>query len=71
VNHSESAVQHFHEKLVHIHERLKTAPGRELGERRHRRVTLTTSVCRTAFAYNLWQILDFLCAVDEEANPSL
>jgi uncharacterized protein len=30
-----SAIQHFHDKLVHIKDRLKTKPGRELGERRH------------------------------------
>jgi HD superfamily phosphodiesterase len=54
VNQPESAVQHFHEKLVHIHERLKTAQGRKLGERRHRRVKLTISLCRTTFAYDSW-----------------
>ncbi|KAJ7707486.1 hypothetical protein B0H17DRAFT_1032857 [Mycena rosella] len=32
----ESAIQHFHDKLVLIHERLKTAPGKVLGEKRHR-----------------------------------
>ncbi|KAL1742484.1 hypothetical protein HDZ31DRAFT_43125 [Schizophyllum fasciatum] len=30
-----SAVQHFHDKLVHIKDRLKTAPGRAMGETRH------------------------------------
>ncbi|TFK74194.1 hypothetical protein BDN72DRAFT_833918 [Pluteus cervinus] len=32
----ESAIQHFHEKLIHIRDRLKTEPGRILGARRHK-----------------------------------
>ncbi|KAJ6623997.1 hypothetical protein B0H10DRAFT_2008146 [Mycena sp. CBHHK59/15] len=32
----ESAIQHFHDKLVLIHERLKTEPGKLLGKKRHR-----------------------------------
>ncbi|KAK7032269.1 hypothetical protein VNI00_013228 [Paramarasmius palmivorus] len=31
-----SAIQHFHDKLVHIKDRLKTAPGKELGQKRHK-----------------------------------
>ncbi|EPQ52621.1 hypothetical protein GLOTRDRAFT_95501 [Gloeophyllum trabeum ATCC 11539] len=31
----ESAIQHFHDKLLHIRERLKTEPGRQLGQNRH------------------------------------
>ncbi|KAJ7158573.1 hypothetical protein C8R46DRAFT_1164975 [Mycena filopes] len=31
----ESAIQHFHDKLVLIRDRLKTAPGKVLGEKRH------------------------------------
>ncbi|KAJ7170864.1 hypothetical protein C8R43DRAFT_69373 [Mycena crocata] len=31
----ESAFQHFHDKLILIHERLKTAPGKVLGKKRH------------------------------------
>ncbi len=27
----ETAIQHFHDKLLHIHQRLKTAPGKEMG----------------------------------------
>ncbi|KAK7057717.1 metal dependent phosphohydrolase [Favolaschia claudopus] len=33
---SECAIQHFHDKLVLIRDRLKTAPGKALGEKRHR-----------------------------------
>ena len=36
-----SAIQHFHDKLVHIKDRLKTSYGRQLGERRHRVVGAT------------------------------
>jgi hypothetical protein len=31
----EPAIQHFHDKLVLIRDRLKTAPGKVLGEKRH------------------------------------
>ncbi|THH27859.1 hypothetical protein EUX98_g6318 [Antrodiella citrinella] len=30
-----SAIQHFHHKLLHIKDRLKTAPGKRMGEKRH------------------------------------
>lgn len=32
---STSAIQHFHDKLLHIRERLKTDMGKRLGEKRH------------------------------------
>ncbi|KAF7327978.1 HD domain-containing protein [Mycena kentingensis (nom. inval.)] len=32
---SGSSIGHFHEKLVHIRDRLKTEPGKILGEKRH------------------------------------
>lgn len=31
----ESAIQHFHDKLLHIRERMKTAPGKQMAEQRH------------------------------------
>ncbi|KAI0045859.1 hypothetical protein FA95DRAFT_1560736 [Auriscalpium vulgare] len=31
-----SAIQHFHDKLLHIRERMKTAPGKELADKRHK-----------------------------------
>lgn len=36
----ESAIQHFHDKLVLIRDRLKTSPGKALGEKRHSVVSL-------------------------------
>ncbi|KAJ7592971.1 hypothetical protein C8J56DRAFT_779278 [Mycena floridula] len=33
---SNSAIQHFDDKLVHIYDRLKTSPGKSLGQRRHK-----------------------------------
>ncbi|KDQ57366.1 hypothetical protein JAAARDRAFT_35998 [Jaapia argillacea MUCL 33604] len=33
--HDTSAVHHFYDKLLHIRDRLKTSPGRKLGEQRH------------------------------------
>lgn len=35
---AESAIQHFHDKLLHIRERMKTAPGRQMAEQRHKLV---------------------------------
>ncbi|KAH9031779.1 hypothetical protein EDB85DRAFT_1311506 [Lactarius pseudohatsudake] len=32
----ESAIQHFHDKLLHIQERMKTAPGKQMAEKRHK-----------------------------------
>ncbi|QRW18465.1 hypothetical protein RhiXN_03389 [Rhizoctonia solani] len=32
---SETSIQHFHDKLLHIKDRLKTPQGRELGAQRH------------------------------------
>ncbi|CCM03097.1 uncharacterized protein FIBRA_05217 [Fibroporia radiculosa] len=34
--HASSAVQHFHDKLLHIRERLKTKQGKQLAEKRHK-----------------------------------
>ena len=39
-NYEESAIGHFHDKLLHIRARLKTEPGRKLGEKRHQAVGL-------------------------------
>ncbi|KAI0635769.1 hypothetical protein C8Q77DRAFT_1170039 [Trametes polyzona] len=33
--HETSAIQHFYDKLLHIKDRLKTEPGKELAEKRH------------------------------------
>lgn len=32
----DTAVQHFYDKLLHIQERLKTEPGKQMGAKRHR-----------------------------------
>ncbi|KIM40609.1 hypothetical protein M413DRAFT_73097 [Hebeloma cylindrosporum] len=34
--HSNTAIQHFHDKLLNIRDRLKTEPGKKLGDKRHR-----------------------------------
>ncbi|KAI0833302.1 hypothetical protein BC628DRAFT_1485415 [Trametes gibbosa] len=34
--HGSSAIQHFHDKLLHIKERLKTEPGKHLADKRHK-----------------------------------
>lgn len=33
---ADSAIQHFHDKLLHIRERMKTAPGKQMAEKRHK-----------------------------------
>ena len=54
VDQPESAIQHFHDKLLHIRERMKTAPGKQMAEKRHQLVRTTNSslfspvnVCRS------------------------
>ncbi|KAI0649362.1 hypothetical protein C8Q79DRAFT_904102 [Trametes meyenii] len=37
--HDSSAIQHFHDKLVHIRDHLKTVPGKKLAEKRHKLIT--------------------------------
>ena len=32
---ADSAIQHFHDKLLHIKDGLKTKPGKRMGEKRH------------------------------------
>ncbi|KAF9223743.1 hypothetical protein BS17DRAFT_781137 [Gyrodon lividus] len=32
---NDTAIEHFHDKLLHIQERLKTAPGKAMGAQRH------------------------------------
>jgi hypothetical protein len=68
LNQPNSAVQHFHDKLVHIHEHLKTAPGRKLGERRHQLVSSSGVSQMCALLKMDMQILDFVKAVDEEVG---
>ncbi|KAF9004055.1 hypothetical protein BDQ17DRAFT_1241883 [Cyathus striatus] len=34
--HENTAIQHFHDKLLHICDRLKTEPGKKMGGKRHR-----------------------------------
>jgi uncharacterized protein len=34
-SHADSAIQHFHDKLLHIKDRLKTEPGKYMGIKRH------------------------------------
>ncbi|KAJ2990526.1 hypothetical protein NUW54_g8442 [Trametes sanguinea] len=34
--HESSAIQHFHDKLLHIKDRLKTEPGKRLADKRHK-----------------------------------
>lgn len=43
--HPTSAVQHFHDKLLHIRERLKTGPGKRMAEKRHQLVSHRPLCC--------------------------
>ncbi|KAJ3514905.1 hypothetical protein NLJ89_g2086 [Agrocybe chaxingu] len=42
--HAHSAIQHFHDKLLAIRDRLKTAPGKKMGDRRHQVVSTSAPV---------------------------
>jgi hypothetical protein len=43
---SDSCIQHFHDKLLNIRDRLKTGPGKRIGEARHQTVTISYAACR-------------------------
>ena len=63
----ESAIQHFQDKLLHIRERMKTAPGKQMAEKRHQLVRaaypfLPLLLMPMAFI----QLVDFLAAIDDE-----
>ncbi|KAL0579310.1 hypothetical protein V5O48_002708 [Marasmius crinis-equi] len=45
-----SAIQHFHDKLVHIKDRLKTGPGKALGEKRHKLIVDFVSAVEDEFS---------------------
>ncbi|KAF9267966.1 hypothetical protein L218DRAFT_955132 [Marasmius fiardii PR-910] len=45
-----SAIQHFHDKLIHIESRLKTKPGKKLGAKRHRLIVDFVSAVEDEFA---------------------
>ncbi|KAF8655061.1 hypothetical protein AX16_003262 [Volvariella volvacea WC 439] len=47
--HNQTAIQHFYDKLVHIRDRLKTQPGKVLGEKRHQVVSLGIQVLTLYF----------------------
>ncbi len=54
----DSAVQHFYDKLIHIQERLKTEPGKLMGQKRHklvgiRRLSLSPLVLKPHLALGL------------------
>jgi hypothetical protein len=36
-----SAIQHFHDKLLHVKDRLKTEPGKRMGQKRHELVSVS------------------------------
>jgi uncharacterized protein len=65
----DSAIEHFHDKLLHIRDRLKTDAGKRMGEKRHqfvrRRVVLYYLRVFAEHSYH-FQMLDFLAAIDEE-----
>lgn len=44
-----TAIQHFHDKLLHIRERMKTEPGKKMAEKRHKVVRLN----RPSFVHSL------------------
>ena len=64
-NYSETSIQHFHDKLLKICERLKTEPAKRMGARRHQFVSfLDNAYCLAKV--QLSKLRDFLSAVDNE-----
>lgn len=48
---AKTAIQHFHDKLIHIHDRLKTRTGKLMGDKRHKVVSLQMRLgCKSASA---------------------
>jgi len=41
-----SAIQHFYDKLLHVKDRLKTEPGKRMGEKRHELASVPNCPCR-------------------------
>ena len=64
-----SAIQHFHDKLLHIRDHLKTGPGQTMAVKRHQFVSRVHRCyamlceCRNVI---FTQMLDFLNATEEE-----
>ena len=60
-----TAIQHFHDKLLNIRDRLKTEAGKEMGNRRHQVVSTSFSVTMKTTSIQL-QLYNFLASIDEE-----
>lgn len=62
-----TAIQHFHDKLLHIRERMKTEPGKQMAEKRHKFVRLFSLTGLNIHGTDASsKMLDFLEAIDEE-----
>jgi len=49
-NYSETSIQHFHDKLLKICDRLKTNPGKQMGAKRHQFVSFSPTVSEGCLA---------------------
>jgi hypothetical protein len=45
-DYARTAIQHFHEKLLNIRDRLKTVAAKKLGDRRHQVVSASSVPCK-------------------------
>ena len=60
-----TAIQHFHDKLLNVRDRLKTESGKKMGDRRHQVVSTSSTMTMKTTSFQL-QICEFLASIDEE-----
>jgi hypothetical protein len=63
---AETAIHHFHDKLLHIRDRLKTEAGKRLGDSRHQVVSASLSSWPWKKSSIRLQLLEFLASIDQE-----
>lgn len=71
---NDTAISHFHDKLLHIREQLKTERGKQMAQKRHQFVSSLLSKLSRLFSMlmialvrvDVLQMLDFLEQIKEE-----
>lgn len=68
----QSAIAHFHDKLLRLRDRLKTDAGKELGQRRHKLVSsvVVYLLSQIITTYLLLQMVQFLEEISAEYDNS-
>lgn len=65
--HLDTAIEHFYDKLLHIQERLKTEPGKQMGAKRHQFVG-DMNAWHVFDLIHFAKMVDFLNSVENEFN---